>query len=100
MTAWNVLCDKEGMTSLDTHCDVTISCWHLGYHIMSQWVGDVETDTKQSWDQQLGSFTQDISPQNQSSHTSQHEQTFTSDPLTPSTNVSFVIGINNLGNLR
>ncbi len=28
--------------------------------MMSQWVGDFAIDTKQSYDQQLGPFTQDI----------------------------------------
>ncbi len=36
--------------TVNTHCDVTMVRWHcLGNYVMSQWVGDVSIDTKQSW---------------------------------------------------
>ncbi len=43
----------------NTHCHVTMGRWGcLGNHIMSQWVGDIVIDTKQSCDERLGSCTQ------------------------------------------
>ncbi len=44
--------------TVNTHCDQTMGwCCCLGNYVMSQWVGDIVIDTKQSCDQQLGSFT-------------------------------------------
>ncbi len=46
--------------TVNTHCHVTMWMWcFLGNYVMSQWVGDVAIDTKQSCDKQPGSFTQD-----------------------------------------
>ncbi len=44
--------------TVNTHCHVTMGRWCcLGNYVMSQWVGDIVIDTKQSCDQQPGSFT-------------------------------------------
>ncbi len=41
---------------------IVMSQWvgEIENHMMSQWVCDVTIDTKQSCDQQFGSFTQDL----------------------------------------
>ncbi len=39
--------------TVNTHCHVTMGLWLcLGNYVMSQWIGDVAIDTKQSWDKQ------------------------------------------------
>ncbi len=45
---------------VNTHCHVTMGLWWcLGKYVMSQWIGDVVIDTKQSCDKQPESFIQD-----------------------------------------
>ncbi len=46
--------------TVNTHCDMTMVRWCcVGNYVMSQCIGDVAIDTKQSCDKQLQSFTQD-----------------------------------------
>ncbi len=46
--------------TVNAHCYVIMGRWYcLGNYVMSQWVGDIAIDTKQSCDQQLGSIIQD-----------------------------------------
>ncbi len=45
--------------TVKAYCDATMGRSHcLGNYVMSQWVGDICIDTKQSCDQQLESFKQ------------------------------------------
>ncbi len=46
----------------NTHCHDTMGRWRClcNYYVTSQWVCDIVIDTKQSCDQQPGSFTQEL----------------------------------------
>ncbi len=47
--------------TVNTHCDITMGRLHcLGNPMISPWGVDIAIDTKQSCDQQLVSFTQDL----------------------------------------